>query len=360
MPKRELHHAGSDLPEPRLTELMAYHYDLTVRGVRPAPHGWHLVTDRGLVTMCPVKNRKKAYWEWLDGLLAHLRQQGLTQLPHLVRTQRGKLSFSGFRGNYALWLNKEGQPCQWRDAATWSRVAQTLAAIHRASRDMSLASAPRRVLTRRNWRARWEEDLAFLTTVRTACTVVTNRTAVDRLWLNSYTYVATLLETARNYLDRLGSERDVRASLKRGTVTQRHLSRKMWVRRASGAYSYLDWDDTVVDSPVTDLAQHIHLAAGKRSVFIERLHHLLGGYETVNPLKENDWGLLYARLLYPEQLVRAVSRIYLQRGISEEDAATHLARALEEQRRREYHLRLIPSLFKDTFHRSIPEVDWLK
>lgn len=352
--------AAEGVPEERLKELLKYHYGLTLRKANPAARGWRLATNRGIYTLSRVEKMDEAYWNMIDELLSHLREQGAAQLPGLIRTKYGKLMFNGFRSRYLLWDNLQGMACDWTKPGTWTSVGKTLAHIHRASRDFPLEKEYARFTAAGNWRTLWERNLELLDTIRTACVLSAKPRPVDRLWMSVYTYTTTLIETALRYMEKTGGDAHVLAQMENGTVGQHQLNRDSWGVYPSGALSLLDWEHTVLDIRVRDLAQMIHLAYGDKKVFRERVRLLLSGYQSVHPLKKSEWPLLYARLLFPEQLVQTVRDVYEKHDLSPNDAPPVLERIIEDQRKREYHLRLIPRIFQETAQISVPEVEWLK
>lgn len=427
--------------EPRLGELIQYHYGLTVRHISAGRQGWRLHTDQGHFTLTRLAARHEAYWEMVARLLHHLRNSGLTQLPRLYRTKRGQLAFHGHDARYALWHRSAADPCDWRDPAAWYSAGQTLAQLHAASRDFPLAASDRRFQAYGRWQTLWERQLARLAAVRAACQLTVRPHEADRLWLTVGTYAPVLVETALAYLEKSGGDRAVQALTHRGIVGQLALRRNSWgFDRAARLCTINDWTQTVLDIPVRDLAHMIHLAAGDKAAFTARVGQLLDGYQSVQPLAEEAWPLLYARLLFPEPLVRAANTIYAftserspeaayspgshsgcgkhsqrpgppaaertpaspghqeNRGAQglpspsvspdllespavsnaqrppdspppaspetpvpphADDAPHLLARAINDQHRRERRLRHFPRLLQERFSVSIPTVDWL-
>ena len=351
---------ATDKPEERLNELLSYHYGLVLRKVSPAPRGWLLETNRGVFTLSRVEKMDATYWSMVDHLLNHMRERGLTQLPRLIRTQQGRLAFNGFYSRYLLWDNLQGKRCNWSQPETWAAVGKALAYIHKASRDFIPEEAYGRFTAAGKWSTLWNRNLKLMDTIGKACDLSANPRSVDRLWLNIHTYATTLIETALHYLEQLGGDETVWGYTKNGIVSQHYLNRHSWGTNASGVYTLIDWDHTVLDVRVRDLAQMIHLAYGDKKTFSERVRLLLENYQSIHPLQEAEWPFLYVRLLFPEQLVKTARNVYEKHTISEDDAARVLERVIEDQHRREYHLRYIPRLLKDMAHISIPEVDWLK
>ena len=350
----------TDLPEKRLLELVQFHYGLTIHNVIPIADKWLLETEGSTYTLSRVIYRDTAYWELVERLLNHIQQSGLQPFTRIVRTNSKKLMFSGFHSRYMLWQHRHGSRCQWHDRVTWSSIGQTLATLHRATRDFPLQSADHKYRAAGNWTDLWEQTVVRLDAIRAACELSTERQRVDRLWLDLHTYTRTMVETALNYLHRSGGDESVLTLLSEGVIGQHQLRRKSWGVDTSGRYRLMDWEQTVIDIPVRDLAQMIHLARGSKQAFRERVSLLLAGYQAVRPLKAAEWPLLFARLLFPEPMVQTARELYEQpRVLANDDAERILQRAITQQRQREFHLRLLPSLFQQVTSVTVPSVDWL-
>ena len=349
----------TNLPENRLLELVQFHYGLTVRNVIPFADKWQLETIDGSYTLSRVTHPDSAYWELIERLLTHIQRSDLQSFPRIVRTHSGKVMFSGFRSRYVLWQRQHGSRCHWHDPVAWAGIGRTLAKLHVATRDFPLQRTDDKYRAAGNWQYLWEHAAARLDAIRTACDLSSERQPVDELWLDMHTYTVTMIETAHNYLAQSGGDDSVLSHLSESIIGQHLLRRKSWGVAANGHYRLLDWEQTVIDIPVRDLAQMIHLARGSKQAFRERVSLLLEGYLSIRPLKATEWPLLYARLLFPEPMVQTVRAIYDQRHMPKSDDAVSLRRAMKEQRRREWHLRLLPMIFQEVASVTIPPVDWL-
>lgn len=353
-------HADDKLPEKRLHELLAYHYGVTLNTITPATKGWQLETDRGMFTLFRVRKMDEAYWEMIERLLIHLRKNGLPQFPQLIRTKRDKLAFHGFHGRYLLMNSLYDERCEWKKTETWESIGKTLASVHQASRNFPLMSKDQRFQAAGRWSLLWGDHLEWLDTVRTACALSENKRPVDRLWLRVHTYTVTMIETALRYLEKAGGDEEVLKQMEGGVIGHHHLRRGSWGADHAGTYRLLDWEQLVLDIRVRDLAQMIHLARGPKRMFTERVQWLLAGYESVQPLKETEWPMLYARTLFPERLVRGAMDIYVRRDITDDAAFLFLQRMIADQQKCEYHARFIPHLIQSVSSVKIPRVDWLK
>lgn len=209
------------------------------------------------------------------------------------------------------------------------------------------------------WTALWERNLALLDTVRSACLLSSELRPIDRLWLSVHTYATALIETALRYLENLGGDREVWAQRHNGIVSQHNLQRHSWGMHRYGNPVLLDWKETVLDIRVRDLAQMTHLAYADKKIYRARVWRLLTGYDSVHPLSEEEWMMLYARMLFPEPLVKTARDVYETQTVPPDEAQAVLQRAIATQQRQEYHLRLIPCLIRDIARISIPEVPWL-
>lgn len=345
--------------EARMDELMMYHYGIYVHRLFATAQGWRLETDRGTFILTPLQKTDSTYWQLVHSMLLHLGARGVRHLPQLVPTVHGKLTFSGFRSRYVLWTHIDNEKCDWHHLATWGAIGKTLALIHRASSDFPLEETHRRFMAAGRWSALWERNLALLDTVRSACFLSSDPRPIDRTWLNIHTYVTTWIETALRYLEHLGGDQEVWAKRNNGIVGQHDLQRHSWGLHRSGHPTLLNWTQTVLDVRVRDLAQMAHLAYADKTTYRARIQLLLTGYDAVHPLSEAEWAMLYARMLFPERLVKVARDIYKTQTVPPDEAEAALQRAIAAQQRHEHHLRLIPRLIRDIAQVSIPEVPWI-
>jgi Ser/Thr protein kinase RdoA (MazF antagonist) len=349
-----------DHPEKQLEALIAHHYGLFVRKVVPCSEGWHLTTNRGTFLLSRAGKRDGTYWDMVSRLLRHLRRRGVRQLPRLELTAEGKPLFSGFHSRYLLWSGGQLKSLNWHSLNTWASVGRTLAHLHLASRDFTPRFTDGKYTVVGRWKMFWTQSYRMLETIGASCRLTGDPQSADREWRRVHTYAASMIETALRYFEAAGGDDAVQQHAKYGIVGQHDLTRRSWGGTLRGAVTLKTWDETVLDVRVRDIAHMLHLAYGTKTAFRDRVRVLLKHYQSVHPLSDAEWPLLYGRMLFPGPLVQTARDVYIRQTVSDSAAQKMLKRAASELERREYHLRCLPRLLKETVGVSVPEIDWLK
>jgi hypothetical protein len=189
----------------------------------------------------------------------------------------------------------------------------------------------------------------------------TELTAMDHYLLTSYTYVHQLGETALRYLHEAGYEQMVRQTAQFGRVAFQ-----------SFGQGYFRWNEQmrpllggewnwVLDMRARDIGQWLKAESRRNGWRDEEAIRFLDGYNSVSPLLEREYAVIYALLLYPGRFLKLVET-YQQLPPEERqevDGEAWQAQLEAEMERMEVALRRYPQAIMQQYGVSIPQIDWL-
>ncbi|PTX59090.1 CotS family spore coat protein [Melghirimyces profundicolus] len=345
--------------EPRLPEVLRHHYGLRVKAARPVEGILQLTTDRGIFGLKRVHDREEGRWKLVRELAEYISETGSPQIPSPVLTRRGAVTVAGHRRRYVLLPWIKGEVHDLRIGDRWSRAARTLARVHSVSKGFDPSRGLGSFVHTGKWERIWRDLGQQVSMFKLAADLSEETTPVDRLWLRQCTFTEGMLETALRYLEKLGGDSVVLETRKNGEACHCNPHRRNWVWDAAGIPHLIDWNRLVLDGRSRDLARFILYAYG-RTGSLAPAEAILKAYQETAPLEEAEYGLIYAQLLFPHNLLRTLSNIYREQKIPSHLAKGHLSSTLDLEEKKEGLLRGFPALVTREFQVTIPRVDWLE
>ncbi|MFC4076091.1 phosphotransferase [Salinithrix halophila] len=345
--------------EPRLAEMLHHHYGLRLIEAEPRGGVFCLTTDRGHYALKRVREREEMRWSLVEQVAQHLSETGEIRIQAPLKNRRGKLTFAGLKNRFVLLPWIEAEVKDWRkDAACWPRVARALARFHIDTRGFHPHRSATSYTHTGKWEKIWGQMEQSLTMFKMAADISDQLTPVDRVWIRQCTFAEGMVDTALRYLKRVGGDAVVSASRKSGEVCHCNLHRKnvLWDRH--GGVHFIDWNCITLDVRSRDLAR-LSLYAYGRTGRSEAVFALLKGYQEIAPLDEAEYGLIYAQLLFPHQLIHSLHQIYQEQKVPSHLAKGYLSSTVEREELKSGLLRDFPAQVKAVFGVSIPRVDWL-
>lgn len=342
--------------EPRLDVLLEHYYDLRLQSAEPHAGVLMVETDKGSYAVKRMRNREETTWSLIERIADHVKQAGFI-IPVPVRTQQGKRTFPGFAHRYLLLPWQEGHPVEKWDSDEWLQVSRHLALFHTATKDWNLEEQRVPCFHLGKWTELWRECRQKMTIFQMAADLASERQEMDDLWLNHTTFVDTMAENAVQYLEKAGGDRICLDMSECGKACHGNLHRRNLLRTAEGV-QLIDWRHLVVDVRARDLAQWLIYAYG-RTGHPEIVVPLLRAYQSVSPLKEEEYQLVYAQFLFPHRIAHILYQIYDRQKYSAHQAAVYLNEAVKVEEKKLALIRRFPDLIRDAFGVAVPKVDWL-
>ncbi|MBA4493718.1 phosphotransferase [Paenactinomyces guangxiensis] len=347
--------------EKRLPDLLKNHYQIQVLGAKPMGGVLKLETDQGLFVLKRVRHGEKDRWRMVSELAKHVAKSkpDRTGIPTPVPTTSEQPLFNGYRFSYVLLPWIDANLVSLSQIEDWKRTSRDLAHFHQSTRGFVPTVPYRKYQHTGKWMPEWERSLGQLEIFQMAAKWTDTPTETDQYWLETSAYTKAILENLIGYYQKIGGDKLCKNTVQYGKACHYNLHRHNLLTDARGRTHLVDWNETVLDVRTRDLAKWLlygYGRTGSRAV----LTSILQGYQEIAPLDEAEYPLLYARLLFPEKLLRLLQGIYDQQSISIESAAPDVRRAAYMEEKKTDLLRLFPIIVKEEFNVSIPQLDWLR
>jgi len=351
-----LDHVREWTGEPRLDALLGHYYGLRLQSAQPYAGVLKVETDRGAYAIKRMHKREEATWSLVEQVAEHVKQAGYI-IPVPARTQQGKRDFPGFVHRYVLLPWQEGQQVERWDSDGWLQVSRHLALFHTATKDWKSEAGETTCLHLGKWTELWRETRRKMAIFQMAADLAGERQEMDELWLNHSTYVDTMADNAVQYLEKAGGDRLCLETSEYGKVCHGNVHRRNVLRTAEGV-RLIDWRHLVVDIRARDLAQWLIYAYG-RTGKPEIIVPLLRAYQSVSPLTEEEYQLVYAQLLFPHRIAHVLYQTYDRQKYTARQAVVHLTQAVKVEEKKLTLIRRFPDLMREAFDVTVPKVDWL-
>jgi Ser/Thr protein kinase RdoA (MazF antagonist) len=346
--------------EQRLAELLRHHYGLKLTGAEPVGGVLKCITDEGMFALKRIRRGERNRWELFGEVARHVNgaKDRKVSVPAPLFTDAGHTRFDGYRFAYGLLPWMEAEPIRLETAGDWHRASRRIARLHRLTRDF--------VSSRSRWSFRpvgtWTDQMKRaeqqLSVFRLAAKWTPLPTDADRTWAEASGFVTGLMENVRRYVDAIGVEAEKEETASLGRVCHQNLHRRNLLSDRNGTCHVVDWNSVTLDSRTNDLARWVAYAYGRtgsKAVLRAALH----GYHETWPLEEAEWAQLYARLLFPENILNILEKVYDQQTLSLEEAAPLLKRATEREEKKMELIRAYADTARESFGVSVPLLDWV-
>jgi CotS family spore coat protein len=313
-------------------------------------------TDQGAYALKRVQKRDEATWSLVEQVAEHVKRAGYL-IPVPVRTQQEKRVFPGFAHRYLLLPWQDGQQVEKWDSDGWLQVSRHLALFHTATRDWEPEGEKATCFHLGKWTERWRECRRQMAIFQMAADLAGERQEMDDLWLSHSTYVDTMADNAVQYLEKAGGDHLCLETSEHGKACHGNLHRRNVLRTAEG-FRLIDWRHLTVDVRARDLAQWLIYAYG-RTGKPEIVVPLLKAYQSVSPLKEEEYQLVYAQFLFPHRIAHVLFQTYHRQKYTASQAVAHLNQAVKVEEKKLTLIRRFPVLMREAFGVTVPKVDWL-
>ncbi|WP_124726661.1 phosphotransferase [Staphylospora marina] len=344
-----------------LSTLIEHHTGMIVKDARPTGGVLKLKTDHGSFALKRIRPGEKNRWKLLDQFARHLEEtsSGDVRIQAPIPMRSGKLWFEGTRYSYVLLPWIEGKTVRLDRVEEWKDASRELARLHVRSSGFEPALSDDRLQISGHWQKKWEQDHEQMHILRLAAKWTSNPSETDRAWMEIARYSMGIMENLFRYYEKIGGDSTVRRYLTHGNVCHGRLHRKNILRDSRGDVRFIDWNEISLDAPHADLAAWLSYAYG-RTGSLRVMSEILKGYGEERPLAEEEYALLYARMLYPESLVRMLKNVYLGESADSDGSAVRVSAASRLEQNKGELLSAFADLVRHEFHVTVPEIDWMR
>lgn len=345
-----------DLKE--VKEAILENYGLQVINHKPQDGQTVLQTDRGIYYLhrSPATYRFKN--RLIDKVKKHLQKQGELDVLTTVKTAKGQPYFLLNDDLHYLYLGVRESVPENMPYFT----GQTLAEFHQATCSFTGDRVYMPYSSLGSWPGMWQKKLGRYNAFRDDLDLNGGEIMLfDEYLLTTYTYVYHLGDTAIQYLQDAGYQKLVKEAGSYGKIAYQNFDYGYVVqdeqsKRLLGG----EWD-WVIDMRSRDIGQWIKAEIRRNGWQAESIVDFLDGYNSISGIKENEYAVVYALLLYPGRFLKLVDMYnnLTQDEKEHVDAESWQTRLDGELAHMEIALRDYPELIQSEYGVKIPRVDWL-
>lgn len=334
-------------------------YGFRIYGEETAGSRTELITSNGAYYLftCSAVHRHKR--DFLERARKHIAARAGVQLLPVLPTTDGQTCVVIEDDLYYL------QPAV-REAGEEGDVAavtgRALAAFHQASAGFSGERLFQPYRFFGGWPGSWRKKLRRYELFRDDVYEWEDTAGpFDEYLLKNFTYVHHLADTAVRYLTDNGYHRVASDAARRSKISYQNFDDGYVVQKEDGSICLAGTWDWVMDMRARDVGQWIKAQVRRNGWQDDTVHAFLEGYNSISPLLEEEYAVVYGLMMYPGRYLRLVD-LYL--GLEPQERSGFADPAWEaeldaELARSEEALRRFPRLMAERFNVDVPQVDWL-
>lgn len=334
-----------------LQKMLENHYGITAQEQLKIDRYDALAGNGWLYLISKPGGKEEADIMELEQLTRHLRNYGDQNVPMFLQTKDGNYITTWEQTNYCVLANRQVEHQQRR-----VKLGRKLARFHERGRMVPFQVE--RTSRIGQWKELWEKRLEQMERVWNGLLFQSPEDEFEQMFIESFPYYMGLTENAIQYL--VDTEIDAEPSeTDGGTVCHERFTRKTW---ESGQYLIKNPFDWVFDHRSRDLAEWTRERYFRNSqTYHMEMKGFFDEYQSISPLSDFSWRLLYSRLIFPLHYFDCIESYYITR--SEQDK-----KLLEEQlgkilRQSTEYEKFLAGFFHITgapIHRlNLPQLEWL-
>ncbi len=346
--------------EERLDDWLGLHYGLVLRSVEPIGGIVRLKTDQGSYCLKRVRIGEKDRWQIIRELTDFLSDHPSRKIiiPPPILTQRQKLFFEGYRFPYVLLPWIEGVTPPLTKASVWKSLSKDMASFHLSTKKFTPAKVPEKWNRLKDWGSWWSKVYEQMEIFHLAANWTSIPTEMDETWLDISSYSMSIMENLLKYYERIDGKKLCQEASEYGKVCHGRWHRGNLLIHPDGVTVLLDWNEAVLDVRAADIADWLLYAYGRTSN-PEVMKIILSGYQEVSPLTEADYSLIYARMLFPNGLIRHLQNVYLNQSKPRDITIRQIRKAIKIEEKKIKVLSVYAQLVRSHFQKTFPEIDWI-
>ncbi|MGZ4122818.1 MAG: CotS family spore coat protein [Tumebacillaceae bacterium] len=278
-----------------IEQLLATHWNLTVRHVQAVGPVWKVSTDEGEYCL-------KAGKHGVDDLLFDyhaiewLFANAFSGTPRMIATGSGEPFAQTDAGPFALqrWV---GRPLDVESRSEWLSAARKLAQFHLASTGMELPPNVKRVTFKGKWSKRFEERNTELQQAFQSFHPSHREFEADVLTESQR--VLEMASRAMTILQNSEYERLVEEIQATPTLVHGNVKWENFTVDAQGVVHVIDFDSFRLDVSVQDISDLLLGCLPRYGWSLEFAQQLLAAYEEVRPLRPEEVPVMLALMSFP-------------------------------------------------------------
>lgn len=284
-------------------------YDCRLLSWKEKKGVWRVRTDRGvkILKMCPSTESRLRF---ICRAVRHLKRNGVP-IPDLVRTREGSDYAANEGHSYTLSDAVEGRSPEYGDSRELRLVMRTLGRFHLASGGFEGTGDGAERIHLGLWENSYRDQLDDLADFRRRAGKA-GASDFDRLFLK---HAGAFIERGEKALEALkgGSYRRwVNKVERQKNLCHQDFASGNLILDDEGLH-VIDMDSLTFDLPARDLRKIFNKVLKKENGGTAFAISMLRAYHSANPLKEEEYGVLKADLLFPHLFYGIGSKYYKRR-----------------------------------------------
>ena len=333
-------------------------YGFTIRGQQETGAGKVLETDQGLFYLYTAPANYKYKSKMIERIRQHLGQHQEVGMLKLVQNRTGHRYVIFEDQMYYLYRGVREATLQ----DPYFAHGESLAHFHQATSSFTKDKIPFTHSALGSWPSMWGRRLRQYNTYRDELDEGnTELTSLDVYLLTSFTYVHQLGETAVQYLRACEYDKVVKQTSGFGKVAYQNFDEGYvrWneqnIRLLGGEWNW------VLDMRARDIGQWLKAESRRNGWRDEAAIRFLDGYNSVSPILEAEYAVIFAQMLYPGRFLKLVESYHQlpDEERQEVDGESWYAYLENELVQMEVALRRYPQVIAQQYGASIPQIDWL-
>lgn len=339
-------------------QLLQESYGFTLTHAARKGPGIELMTDRGLFYLYEAPAVYKYKKKFVEQVRKELQERKDLVPLSLMKTVNGQPHM--LHEDQLLYLYRGVRETMPENPSFES--GQVLARFHQGTGSLKGEKLFLPYSSLGSWPAMWRKKLRQYEGYRDEMDEWTEALSpLDVYLLTSYTYVHQLGETAVQYLYHADYEKVVKETSACGKAAYQNFEPGyvLWDEER-GPYLTGEWN-WVLDMRTRDIGQWIKTVVRRHGWQEESIVSFLDGYNSVTPLLESEYAVIYGLLLYPGRFLKLVEG-YRELPLEEKqkvDGDSWQQQMDEELLRMEEALIQYPLLVHRRYGVPIPQIDWL-
>lgn len=266
-------------------------------------------TDSGDVCLKRADKREKKI-VFIYSVLKHLTEKGFTKVSAPVPTKNGTPIVTEGEDVYFVTEWVPGVPCDFERDDHIAAASRTLAEFHQFSKGMDVLPGGKARSMYDKWPEKLEDRLDALKDFKKKVLKKSKRNDFEQRYLEYADFFITQGEKALQTLKNSAYQEIAKEAEKEGTFTHRDVAARNFIIGKNGEAYLIDFDYCRYDLRITDVVRLIERTLKAHKWRLEKADLILRNYNSINPLKPEEYKVILAFLQFPQKFWRVADRYF--------------------------------------------------
>lgn len=298
--------------EDKISDLLAQ-YDLAVYRAGRVKGAWILETDKGLKHLGPYSySEGKATFE--QKVKQFAAEHGFPALDLYVENKEQCFLVQGSYNEQFIMRNWfYGEECDAKDREHVLKAVRTLARLHNCLKGFTLPAEEQNFCLQPKVPVLMERRNKELRRVRAYIRSKKQKSIFEQKFLTQFDAQAAKAEEASALLDISKYENYYNNRISEGCMLHGNFTHHSVLLLSEGGMAVTGFDKVVTGIQIHDFYQLFRKIMEKWDWDVSLGDSMLGAYQSIRPIPEEEWELLKVLLIYPEKFWKVANRYYNNR-----------------------------------------------